>query len=71
MHAIAARSACNLVDQPLMRNVLADLALESEAATVLFTCGSRRRSSNPPMQAQRRPPPIQRLHPPSAHGGAS
>ena len=26
----------NLVDQPLMRNVLADLALESEAATVLF-----------------------------------
>ncbi|MDR5835173.1 isovaleryl-CoA dehydrogenase [Caballeronia sp. LZ034LL] len=25
-----------LVDQPLMRNVLADLALESEAATVLF-----------------------------------
>jgi putative acyl-CoA dehydrogenase len=26
----------HLVDQPLMRNVLADLALESEAATVLF-----------------------------------
>jgi putative acyl-CoA dehydrogenase len=26
----------NLADQPLMRNVLADLALESEAATVLF-----------------------------------
>ncbi len=26
----------NLVDQPLMRNVLADLALESEAATILF-----------------------------------
>lgn len=26
----------NLVDQPLMRNVLADLSLESEAATVLF-----------------------------------
>jgi len=27
----------NLVDQPLMRNVLADLAVESEAATVLMT----------------------------------
>ncbi|MEU4830836.1 isovaleryl-CoA dehydrogenase [Streptosporangium sp. NPDC023615] len=27
----------DLVDQPLMRNVLADLALESEAATVLMT----------------------------------
>ena len=26
-----------LIDQPLMRNVLADLALESEAATVLMT----------------------------------
>ena len=35
MRAIAARSAARLVDQPLMRNVLADLALESEAATTL------------------------------------
>ena len=33
-----------LVDQPLMRNVLADLALEAEAATVLGAApGARRR----------------------------
>ena len=32
--ATARRSASLLVDQPLMRNVLADLAIESEAATI-------------------------------------
>ena len=38
IHHARHRSAfgAHLVDQPLMRNVLADLALESEAATVLF-----------------------------------
>lgn len=38
IHHARHRSAfgAKLVDQPLMRNVLADLALESEAATVLF-----------------------------------
>jgi putative acyl-CoA dehydrogenase len=38
IHHARHRSAfgARLVDQPLMRNVLADLALESEAATVLF-----------------------------------
>jgi putative acyl-CoA dehydrogenase len=38
-HHAAHRSAFgrNLIDQPLMRNVLADLAVESEAATVLMT----------------------------------
>jgi putative acyl-CoA dehydrogenase len=38
IHHARQRSAfgAHLVDQPLMRNVLADLALESEAATVLF-----------------------------------
>lgn len=37
VHHTAHRSAFGglLVDKPLMRNVLADLALESEAATVL------------------------------------
>lgn len=38
IHHARHRSAfgAHLVDQPLMRNVLADLALESKAATVLF-----------------------------------
>jgi len=38
-----------LIDQPLMRNVLADLALESEAATVLFMrlAGAFERSAVP------------------------
>jgi putative acyl-CoA dehydrogenase len=38
IHHARHRSAFNarLIDQPLMRNVLADLALESEAATLLF-----------------------------------
>ncbi len=38
-HHVARRSAFGapLADQPLMRNVLADLALESEAATTLMT----------------------------------
>jgi putative acyl-CoA dehydrogenase len=38
IHHARHRSAfgAKLVDQPLMRNVLADLALESEAATLLF-----------------------------------
>jgi putative acyl-CoA dehydrogenase len=49
-----------LADQPLMRNVLADLALESEAATVLFMRQTRGRL---------RPAPPTRL--PSARGAAS
>ncbi|MFI0349193.1 acyl-CoA dehydrogenase family protein [Actinomadura sp. 9N407] len=38
-HHAAHRKAfgANLIDQPLMRNVLADLAIESEAATTLMT----------------------------------
>ncbi|TKC78190.1 DNA alkylation response protein [Trinickia terrae] len=36
-----------LVEQPLMRNVLADLALESEAATVLFMRLARAYDSDP------------------------
>jgi len=45
-----------LVDQPLMRNVLADLALESEAATTLFMrlAGAFENSSTPEERAWRR-----------------
>jgi putative acyl-CoA dehydrogenase len=45
-----------LIDQPLMRNVLADLALESEAATVLFMrlAGAFENSSKPEERAWRR-----------------
>ncbi|MFT4432160.1 isovaleryl-CoA dehydrogenase [Caballeronia sp. 15715] len=45
-----------LIDQPLMRNVLADLALESEAATVLFMrlAGAFENSSKPEEHAWRR-----------------
>jgi putative acyl-CoA dehydrogenase len=45
-----------LVDQPLMRNVLADLALESEAATVLFMrlAGAFENSARPEERAWRR-----------------
>ena len=46
-----------LVDQPLMRNVLADLALESEAATVLGdAAGPRRRRGRGRLLAARRGP---------------
>ncbi|SAK50445.1 acyl-CoA dehydrogenase [Caballeronia pedi] len=51
IHHARHRSAfgAHLVDQPLMRNVLADLALESEAATVLFMrlAGAFERSAVP------------------------
>src|ERR1700692_1345161 len=42
-----------LIDQPLMRNVLADLALESEAATVLFMrlAGAFENSAQPEKRA--------------------
>ena len=45
-----------LIDQPLMRNVLADLALESEAATVLFMrlAGAFENSARPEDRAWRR-----------------
>ncbi|MFK4442129.1 putative acyl-CoA dehydrogenase [Caballeronia udeis] len=45
-----------LIDQPLMRNVLADLALESEAATVLFMrlAGAFQNSARPEDRAWRR-----------------
>jgi putative acyl-CoA dehydrogenase len=45
-----------LIDQPLMRNVLADLALESEAATVLFMrlAGAFENSAKPEERAWRR-----------------
>jgi len=45
-----------LIDQPLMRNVLADLALESEAATVLFMrlAGAFENSAKPDERAWRR-----------------
>ena len=45
-----------LIDQPLMRNVLADLALESEAATVLFMrlAGAFENSARPEERAWRR-----------------
>ncbi|SAL28241.1 acyl-CoA dehydrogenase [Caballeronia udeis] len=45
-----------LIDQPLMRNVLADLALESEAATVLFMrlAGAFENSGRPEERAWRR-----------------
>ena len=45
-----------LVEQPLMRNVLADLALESEAATVLFMrlAGAFENSTRPEERAWRR-----------------
>ena len=45
-----------LIDQPLMRNVLADLALESEAATVLFMrlAGAFENSAQPEERAWRR-----------------
>jgi putative acyl-CoA dehydrogenase len=45
-----------LIDQPLMRNVLADLALESEAATVLFMrlAGAFENSARPVERAWRR-----------------
>jgi putative acyl-CoA dehydrogenase len=45
-----------LADQPLMRNVLADLALESEAATVLFMrlAGAFDNSARPEERAWRR-----------------
>jgi putative acyl-CoA dehydrogenase len=45
-----------LIDQPLMRNVLADLALESEAATVLFMrlAGAFENASKPEERAWRR-----------------
>ena len=52
-----------LADQPLMRNVLADLALESEAATVLFLRLARAFES--------RPMPPAHLAAPSARGAAS
>ncbi len=41
---IAARSASALAEQPLMQNVLADLALETEAATSLGAAAGARRS---------------------------
>jgi putative acyl-CoA dehydrogenase len=46
----------HLADQPLMRNVLADLALESEAATVLFMrlAGAFERSASPQGASQER-----------------
>ncbi len=50
-----------LIDQPLMRNVLADLALESEAATVLFMRPRRRVRRGGRMPARTR----------RARGGAS
>src|SRR5471032_3044874 len=45
-----------LIDQPLMRNVLADLALESEAATALFMrlAGAFENSTKPEERAWRR-----------------
>jgi putative acyl-CoA dehydrogenase len=45
-----------LIDQPLMRNVLADLALESEAATMLFMrlAGAFENSERPEERAWRR-----------------
>ena len=51
LHHTAYRTAFQnkLIDQPLMRNVLADLALESEAATVLImrVAGAFDRSADP------------------------
>lgn len=58
IHHARHRSAfgARLIDQPLMRNVLADLALESEAATVLFMrlAGAFEHSSAPEERAWRR-----------------
>jgi putative acyl-CoA dehydrogenase len=58
IHHARYRSAfgAKLVDQPLMRNVLADLALESEAATMLFMrlAGAFEHSSAPEERAWRR-----------------
>ncbi len=48
-----------LVDQPLMRNVLADLAIESEAATISALRCARAFDQSTPT-----PPPNQRLSPP-------
>ena len=44
--ASARPSASSLVDQPLMRNVLADLAIESEAGDDLARCGWRAPSTS-------------------------
>jgi putative acyl-CoA dehydrogenase len=58
IHHARHRSAfgAKLVDHPLMRNVLADLALESEAATLLFMrlAGAFEHSSAPEERAWRR-----------------
>ena len=58
IHHARYRSAfgAKLADQPLMRNVLADLALESEAATTLFMrlAGAFENSSAPEERAWRR-----------------
>jgi putative acyl-CoA dehydrogenase len=55
LHHAAWRTAFQkkLIDQPLMRNVLADLALESEAATVLImrVAGAFDRSEGDPREA--------------------
>ena len=55
LHHAAWRAAFGkkLIDQPLMRNVLADLALESEAATVLVmrVAGAFDRSAGDPREA--------------------
>ena len=47
MRAIAACSSKRLADQPMMRAVLADMALEVEAAIALDRCGSAARSISP------------------------